>query len=732
MLRPVMLFRVSIIILLLWASVPSFAEAARLTFGAAPGATRDLDSESQARRLASDLAEALDDDVSVRLFDDQLQLGQWLNQFAMVDLGVMDAAFLAAHPGEFLVLGSVEQEGQLFVVARQGATGDFPRRVAAALRRGGGIPAPSPVKPPAAAIAPPESAGRPPVPGMAVSAAPLVLGLVAGREGVIHNPAQAEQLAAQLGKWLDVPVRVRLFDNEQVLADWFCRFRMIDLAVIDEPSRRDPLVGDYRPLQRLTAAGGAKGLLVARRDLPEARLRGAVQALDAFGREPNLGEILASPVAEPPGVAATPTPTPIRPVPPQPPAWPEAPVVSPAPEPAAMPPVPEVPPMPEFPAEPPAPPEVAEPEMVPAPSVMPPPLSPVESFQLPAAVGPVGVAVEAPEMLPESAAPVVPETVPETIPEVPFIPVTPHVIEEVPPPAAVQEAATAPEITAAVAAEPPAAAVAETPVPVSPIMPAPAPSETVVAESVPETIPELPFAPVPPRGIAEGTPPVAGEEVAVAEEPLPALAGTDEVPDVIAQPDLPQELRPPGVPLPRPGRLPKASPPAEEPLLLEKLQEQPMGRTPKPAPLLPAPDPEPGIVYVAPFITLMVPTEVRERIFDQFIDAMNQQGAALKLKFVILKQGIDKIDHSWLEARKHVLGEIYGYVEDSGCCSTDLRTRVRLTYFRAHQPEPVLKFEYPVRIFFDHDRSTLIVERQKLADQIAGVLVDELLKALQP
>jgi hypothetical protein len=164
---------------------------------------------------------------------------------------------------------------------------------------------------------------------------------------------------------------------------------------------------------------------------------------------------------------------------------------------------------------------------------------------------------------------------------------------------------------------------------------------------------------------------------------------------------------------------------------MAKLQA-PLARTPKPPPLLPEPDADPGIVYVAPFITLMVPPEVQERVFDQFVDTLNQRGAAQKLKFVILKQGIDKVDRSWLEARKYAVGEIYGYVEDSGCCSTDLRTRVRLTYYRAHQPEPVLKYEYPVRTFFDHDRSNLAAERQKLADQIAGALVDELFKAFQP
>jgi hypothetical protein len=185
------------------------------------------------------------------------------------------------------------------------------------------------------------------------------------------------------------------------------------------------------------------------------------------------------------------------------------------------------------------------------------------------------------------------------------------------------------------------------------------------------------------------------------------------------------------VPLPRPGRSSKVPPSSEEPLRLAKLQDK-LDRTPKPPPLLPEPDPEPGVVYVLPFISLMVPPEVQERVFDQFVDTLNQRGVAQKLKFVILKQGLDKTQRAWLEARKYTLGEIFAYVEESGCCSTDLRTRVRLTYYRAHQADPVVNFEYPARVFFDHDRSTLAIERQKLADQIAGVLVEELFKALQP
>jgi hypothetical protein len=221
-----------------------------------------------------------------------------------------------------------------------------------------------------------------------------------------------------------------------------------------------------------------------------------------------------------------------------------------------------------------------------------------------------------------------------------------------------------------------------------------------------------------PAGIASATAP-----------PEPTIQG--EVPAVIAQPDIPQELRPPGVPTLRPSRLPAAVPPKEaETALVAKLPEK-IGRTQKAAPLLPPPDPEPDVVYVVPFINLMVPETVKEQVFDQFVDKLNASGASRKLRFVILKEPLEKIDREWLNARKYVYGEIYGYVEDSGCCSTDLRAKARLTYYRAHHPEPSLRYEYPIRTFFEHNQTTIEAERLKLSNQIANALVAELTKALQ-
>jgi hypothetical protein len=216
------------------------------------------------------------------------------------------------------------------------------------------------------------------------------------------------------------------------------------------------------------------------------------------------------------------------------------------------------------------------------------------------------------------------------------------------------------------------------------------------------------------------------------DEEFAAIMGKDLVAAVVAQPDIPQELRPPGTPVVRPGRIARRTTVAEDQLLIASLPEPRKNSVPpRPPNLLPEPEPEPGVVYVVPFDSVMVPDEVDARVFDQFIDTLNRESEALNLQFVILKEGLQRVSPQWLSIRKYVTGEIYAYVEDSGCCSTDLRTKARLSYYLPHQNAPVFGFEYPVKSFFDHDRSTIGIERTKLSDDIAVALASELLKALQ-
>jgi len=135
-------------------------------------------------------------------------------------------------------------------------------------------------------------------------------------------------------------------------------------------------------------------------------------------------------------------------------------------------------------------------------------------------------------------------------------------------------------------------------------------------------------------------------------------------------------------------------------------------------------------LYVVPFTTVMVPRDVEEGIFDEFIDALNLAGEANNYEFVILKQGLPTIGSDWLASHYYLTGDLFAYVEDSGCCSTTIRSRSRLKLFQPGQVEPTLVMEYPREIFFEHDYSSIQVQRQRLAKDIATTLAGRLMKSL--
>ena len=163
-------------------------------------------------------------------------------------------------------------------------------------------------------------------------------------------------------------------------------------------------------------------------------------------------------------------------------------------------------------------------------------------------------------------------------------------------------------------------------------------------------------------------------------------------------------------------------------LAKEELPPPPPG--PKPIDVLREAPPK-RRVYIVPFATLMVPGVVAEGVFDDFVDRLNEASEQDGTEFIILKSGTEKVGHDWLASRTYVTGELFGYIEDSGCCSTEIRARARLHLFRPGQPAPVFDYELPVKRMFDHDRATLDQERSRIASQIADTLSAQVLQRLQ-
>jgi hypothetical protein len=324
--------------------------------------------------------------------------------------------------------------------------------------------------------------------------------------------------------------------------------------------------------------------------------------------------------------------------------------------------------------------------------------------------------------------PAMKELVPQALPKAPVITVVPPVID--PKPVALPKV-DRPEITAFVADVLPG----EQELPMVTSTEPDINSESVVGNEQQKIIAEVlePADAVSAYELTEGSPVVIDEnEDELRDDEIIALLGENSVAAIIAQPDIPPELRPPGIPIVRPWFLTRRTTVAEDELLVASIPEPRKKTAPPRLPkLLPEQEPEPGIIYVMPFVAVMVPLEVNARIFDQFVDTLNQEGEALGLQFVILKKGLRSVDPEWLSVRKYVTGEIYAYVEDSGSNWTELRSKARLTYRQPNQNVPVFNFESPVKRFFDHDRSTIDIERIKLSDDISATLSRELLKVLR-
>ncbi|WP_432823668.1 hypothetical protein [Trichloromonas sp.] len=233
---------------------------------------------------------------------------------------------------------------------------------------------------------------------------------------------------------------------------------------------------------------------------------------------------------------------------------------------------------------------------------------------------------------------------------------------------------------------------------------------------------------VPPRPVVEPKP-------LIVEAPTPAPVVKPVTP---AAPPVVQARPAPAILEPKPEPVLPVAPPVVVERLPEAPKPVPLPQAAPPIAVRPAP-PEvvfrPSVqreqVYLAPFISVMVPGSVAEKIFDTFVDKLNADGMDRQYEFVILKGGLDSVDPSWLAERSYVTGEIFGYVEESGCCSTDIRTKSRVFLYRQGSPLPTLKHEHPVKIFFDHDYSTIEKERQNIADNIASELSTKVRDALR-
>ena len=135
-------------------------------------------------------------------------------------------------------------------------------------------------------------------------------------------------------------------------------------------------------------------------------------------------------------------------------------------------------------------------------------------------------------------------------------------------------------------------------------------------------------------------------------------------------------------------------------------------------------------VLVLPVTSIMCPQDVGETFFDTLVDRLNTQGRVHNLKFVILKQDPETLPENALQNRTYATGEIFGCLEDVGCCSGEITFTIRLDLFQPGSQEPVLRMRYPVERFFDLEAASPEMARVKLARETAAQAASDLIRAL--
>ncbi|CAG0995779.1 hypothetical protein GEOBC_02636 [Geobacteraceae bacterium] len=137
--------------------------------------------------------------------------------------------------------------------------------------------------------------------------------------------------------------------------------------------------------------------------------------------------------------------------------------------------------------------------------------------------------------------------------------------------------------------------------------------------------------------------------------------------------------------------------------------------------------------YVVPFAAALVPEEFSATVFNDFVDQLNGRRRETGVRsFAILKDEVKDVDPAWLSRQFYISGDIWSYVEDSGCCSTNIRVKARVYIHEPGKNIPSVEIFVPLESFFDHDRSTVDRERDRLARALARDLSLKVLEAIAP
>ncbi len=138
------------------------------------------------------------------------------------------------------------------------------------------------------------------------------------------------------------------------------------------------------------------------------------------------------------------------------------------------------------------------------------------------------------------------------------------------------------------------------------------------------------------------------------------------------------------------------------------------------------------MVPIVPFTNTLVPETFSEAVFNDFVDILNENQLKSGFSwFGIVKDDMKTLEKVLSPGHIYITGEVWSYIENSGCCSTEIRVKSRLRISRVVSQELLWEAEIPIDSFFEHDSSTFPIEREKIAKRLATAMTMEILKALQ-
>jgi len=136
-------------------------------------------------------------------------------------------------------------------------------------------------------------------------------------------------------------------------------------------------------------------------------------------------------------------------------------------------------------------------------------------------------------------------------------------------------------------------------------------------------------------------------------------------------------------------------------------------------------------ILVLPVESIMCPADASEAFFDHLVDQLNQRGAADGYTFAILKQDPASLPEQVLAHRVYASAEIYGCLEEVGCCTGEVTMTMRVDLFQPGISTPTLSLRYPSERFFDLERTPSAEARTLLARKTAERAAADLIDALR-